>query len=77
MADRLPPVIPNGTDVAVADDDADLLEWHAEFVGGDLGEGGLVALPVRHLAGEQRQDAIFREPQAHVLQAHRAAWLPG
>ena len=45
---------PEGDGVAVADDDADLLERHAELVGGDLGEGGLVALPVRHLAGEQQ-----------------------
>ena len=59
VADRLPPVNPNGTDVAVPDDDADLLERHAELVGGDLRERGLVALPVRHLAGEQRQDAVL------------------
>ena len=57
----------------VADDDPDLLEWHAELVGGDLGEGGLVALPVRHLAGEQRHDAVVREREPHELQAHRAA----
>jgi len=38
VADRLPPVSPNGDDVAVADDDADLLERHAEFRRrGDLG----------------------------------------
>ena len=59
--------------VAVPDDDPDLLEWHAELVGGDLGEGGLVALPVRHLAGEQRHDAVFREREPHELQAHRPA----
>ena len=60
-------------DVSVADYDANLLERHAELVGGDLGQGRLVALAVRHLAGEQRDDAVFLEPEAHGLHAHRAA----
>src|SRR5580700_12028667 len=57
-------------DVAVADYDANLLERHAELVGGDLGQGRLVALAVRHLPGEQRDDAVFLEPEAHGLKAH-------
>ena len=72
VADRLPPVSPNGTDVGIADDDADLLERHAELVGGDLSEGRLVALAVGHLAGEQRDHAVFLEPKAHGLKAHGA-----
>ena len=52
VAARLPPVKPERDDVAVADDDPDLLERHAELVGRDLGERRLVALAVRHLAGE-------------------------
>ena len=58
---------------AVADHDAYLLERHAELVGGDLGQGRLVALAVRHLAGEQRDDAVFGELEAHRLHAHGAA----
>ena len=69
VADRLPPVKPEGDGVTVADDDADLLEGHAELVGGDLGEGGLVALPVRHLAGEQRRRCRLRPAED--------AWTPG
>ena len=64
---------PERDDVAVADDDADLLERHAEFVGGDLGQRRLVALAVRHLAGEQHDDAVFLQPQAHGLKAHGTA----
>ena len=50
VAARLPPVPkPERRAVAVADDDPDLLERHADLVGRDLGERRLVALPVRHL----------------------------
>ncbi len=67
---------PERDDVAVADHDADLLERHAELVGGDLGQGRLVALAVRHLAGEQRDDAVFLEPEAHGLIAQGAVGPP-
>ena len=67
---------PERDDVAVADDDADLLERHAELVGGDLGQGRLVALAVRHLPGEQRDDAVFLEPEAHGLHAQRRRRAP-
>ena len=56
---------PERDHVAVADDDPDLLERHAELVGRDLGERGLVALPVRHLAGEHGHGAVGVEPQPH------------
>ena len=58
---------PERDDVGVADDDAHLLEWHAELVRGDLGESRLVALAVRHLAGEQHDDAVLVEPEPHEL----------
>src|SRR5262249_13011760 len=64
-------------DVGVADYYADLPERHAELVGGDLGQGRLVALAVRHLPGEQRNDAVFLEPKAHGLGAQRAAGTVG
>src|SRR5262249_14133660 len=64
---------PERDDVGVTDDDADLLERHAELVGSDLGKGRLVALAVRHLPGEQHNHAVLLEPKAHGLHAHRAA----
>ncbi len=68
VAARLPPVPkPDRRGVAVADDDAHLLERHAELVGCDLGERRLVALAVGHLRGEHRHDAVGLEPHAHLF----------
>ena len=56
-----------GTGVAV--DDPDALEGQGELVGGQLGQGGLVALPVGHLAGEDGDRAVGLQPGVGLLVA--------
>ena len=53
-----------------------MVEGHAHLVGGDLGQGGLVALAVRRLGGDHRQVPVGFEPDLGLLAAEHAAAEP-
>src|SRR4051794_28757374 len=50
-----------------------MFERDADLVGGDLGEGGLVALAVRSLGGDDGDSAVGFDPYPGLLTAERAA----
>ena len=71
VAERLPPVEPGRRVGAVAGHDAHRVERHAELVSRDLCEGGLVALPVGHLRGENDHGAVIVETHAYLFATYR------